>query len=102
MESLQWKRRSVNRAIRWHPVSGGAELEADTRDVAMVLRDRGLEKATPVVSPVAKRPKAEVLLLVRILCTQDATLHSSVTMRVDNLSLGVQICCLLQVLWHEG
>ena len=63
MESLQWKRRSVNRAIRWHPVPGGAELEADTRDVAMVLRDLGLEKATPVVSPVAKRPKAEVLLL---------------------------------------
>ena len=34
----------LNRVIRWDPASGRAELEADTRHVAMVLRDLWLEK----------------------------------------------------------
>ena len=67
-----------------------AELEADTRHVAMVLRDLGLEKTTPVVTPVAKRPKsAELLLLARgkPVNAEDTTLCRSVTMRVNFLSL---------------
>ena len=47
----------LNRVIRMDPTSGMAELEADTRHVAMVLRHLGLEKSTPVVTLVAKRPK---------------------------------------------
>ena len=54
----------LNRVIRWGPTPGSAELEADTRHVAMVLRDLGLEKSTPVVTPVAKRPMSEELLLL--------------------------------------
>ena len=34
----------LNGVIQWDPTSGRAELEADTRHVAMVLRDLGLEK----------------------------------------------------------
>ena len=34
----------LNRVIRWNPTSGVAELEADARHVAMVLRVLGLEK----------------------------------------------------------
>ena len=39
-------------------------MEADTRHVAMVLRDLGLEKSSLVVTVVANRPKSEELLLL--------------------------------------
>ena len=80
----------LNRVIRWDPASGRAELEADTRHVAMVLRDLGLEKSSPVVTPVAKRPQSEELLLLagaKPLNGEDTTLYRSVTMRVNYLSL---------------
>ena len=54
---------TLNRVIRWDPTSGRAELEADTRHVAMLLQDQGLEKSTPVVTPVAKREKSGELPL---------------------------------------
>ena len=41
MGTLRWK----PRVIRWNPTSGRAELEADTKHVAMVLRYLGLEKS---------------------------------------------------------
>ena len=55
----------------------------------MVLRYLGLEKATPVETPVAKRPNEEPLLLAGAtpLNAEDTTLHRSLTMRVNNLSL---------------
>ena len=62
------------------PASGRAELEADTEHVAMVLRDLGLEKPSPGVTLVAKRPKSEKLLLlagVKPLNAEDATLYRS-------------------------
>ena len=80
----------LNRVIRWDPTPGRAELEADTRHVAMVLRDLGLEKSTPVATPVAKRPTSEELVLLagaKPLNTEDTTLCRSVTMRVNYLSL---------------
>ena len=49
----------------------------------MVLHDLGLERATPVVTPVAKRPKSEESLLpagARPLNAEDTTLFRSVTM----------------------
>ena len=55
-----------------------------------MLRDLGLEKSSPVVTPVAKRPKSEELLLLagaKPLNAEDTTLYRSVTMRVNNLSL---------------
>ena len=58
----------LNRVISWDLVSGRAELEADTRHVAMVLRDLKLEKAKPVTTPVAERP-----VLVRFPCCYGAT-----------------------------
>ena len=79
-----------NRVIRWDPTSGRAELEADTRHVAMVLRDLGLEKSIPVVTPVAERPKSEELLplaCANSLKAGDTALYWSVTMRVNLLSL---------------
>ena len=75
--------------IRWDPASGRAELEADTRHGAMVLRDLGLEKSSPCVTPVAKRPKSkELLQLARAkpLNAEDAMLYRSVTMLVNYLS----------------
>ena len=78
----------LNRVIRWDPASGGAEMEADTRHVAMVLRDLG--KSSPVVTLVVKLPKSEELLLLagaKPLNAQDTTLCRSVTMRVNYLSL---------------
>ena len=90
METLRWKRTLLNRVIRWDPVLGRAELEADTRLVAMVLRDLGLETATPAVTLVAERPKCEELLLLagaKPLNADDAALHSAVAMRVNCLSL---------------
>ena len=80
----------LNRVIRWDPASGRAELKADTRHVAMVLRDLGLEKSSLVVTPLAKRPQYEdFLLLARAnpLNGEDTTLYRSVTVRVNNLSL---------------
>ena len=44
----------LNRVIRWDPASGRAELEADTRHVAKVLRDLGLEKSSHVVALVGE------------------------------------------------
>ena len=41
--------------IRSDLTSDKAELEADTRHVALVLRHLGLEKSSPVVTLVAKR-----------------------------------------------
>ena len=49
----------MNRVIRWDR----HELEPDTRHSAMVLRDVGLEKSSPVVILVAKRLKSEEPLL---------------------------------------
>ena len=68
----------MNRVIRLDPGSGRAELEADTRHVVMVLRDLGLEKSSPV-TPVAKRPKLEELLLAeaKLLNEGDTTLYRS-------------------------
>ena len=69
-------------------------MEADTRHVAVVLRDLGLEESCPVVTPVAKRPKSEGLVLLagaKPLNAEDTTMYKSVTMRVNYLSLD----------WHE-
>ena len=46
------------------PHLAGLSWWLTTRHVTMVLRDLGLEKPTPVVAAVAKRPKAEELLTV--------------------------------------
>ena len=55
----------LNRVMQWDSTSGKAEfLEADTRHVAMVLRDLGLVKSTPFVTLVAKRQKSEELQLL--------------------------------------
>ena len=81
---------SLNRVIRWDLTSGRAELDADTRHVAMVLRYLGLEKSTLVVTHVAKRPRSEEFLLlagVKHVNPVDATLYRSVTMRVNYLFL---------------
>ena len=64
--------------------------EADTRHIAMELRGLGLEKLTPVVTPVAS-PKSEELLLLacaKLLNAEDSTLYRSVTMRVNHLDSG--------------
>ena len=64
---------------QWNPTSGRAELEADTRHVAMVLRDLELEKSTPFLTLFAKRPKSgERLLLAgaKPLNAEDTTLYS--------------------------
>ena len=56
----------------------------------MVLRDLGLEKSTRVVTLVAKRLKSKELLLLagaKPLSAEDTTLDTSVTMRVNYLSL---------------
>ena len=56
----------------------------------MVLRDLGLEKSTPFVTHVAKRPKSEEFLLLagaKPLNAEDTTLYRSVTMRVNYLCL---------------
>ena len=53
----------------------------------MVLRDLGLEKSSPAVTLVAKRPKS--LAGARPLTPEDTTLYRSVTMRVNNLSLDI-------------
>ena len=56
----------------------------------MVLRDLGLEKSSAVVSPVAKRPKFEELLLLteaKPLNGEDTTLYRSFFMRVNYFSL---------------
>ena len=44
----------LNRVTRRDPASGRAELEADTRHVAMVLRHLGLEKSALVVTLVGE------------------------------------------------
>ena len=54
----------LHRVIQWVPTPGRAELEADTRHVAMVLGDLGLEKSTPVVTLVANSPTSEELALL--------------------------------------
>ena len=67
----------------------------------MVLRDQGLEKSSPVVSPVAKRPKSEDILLLagaKPLSAENTTLHRTVTMRVKLPVSGpprIVICCRL-------
>ena len=56
----------------------------------MVRRDLGLEKMSPVVTLIAKRPKSEEFLLLagaKLWNAEDATFHRSVTMRVNCLSL---------------
>ena len=56
----------------------------------MVLRDLGLERSTPVVNIVAKRPKSEELVLLagaKPLNGEDATFYRSVTMLMNYLSL---------------
>ena len=69
--------------LQWNLVSSGrAELRADTRHVAMVLGGLGLEKSSSVVTPVAKRPKSEELLLLagaKSLTAEDTTLYRSVS-----------------------
>ena len=79
----------LHRVLRRDPTSGRAELEAVTRHVAMALRDLGLEKATPVVTPVARRPKAEELLppgVAKLLNAGNTTLYRSVASGVNYLS----------------
>ena len=76
--------------IRSDPASGRAEMKADTRHVAVALRDLGLEKSTLFVIHVAQRPKSEELLLMagsKPLNAEDTTLYRSVTMRVNYLCL---------------
>ena len=51
MATLQWKLRSCTFVISWDPTFGRAELKADTRQVATVLRDLGWRKATQVRRP---------------------------------------------------
>ena len=66
----------------------------------MVLRDLGLEKSSPVVTPVAKRSKSEELLLLAgatPVNAEDTTLYGQIT-----CLWTVQTCHLLQALWHEG
>ena len=97
----------LNRVIGWEAHLAGAELEADTRDVAMVLRDLGLEKATPVVILVAKRPESFELLLLESanpLNAEDTTLYRSVTIRVIYFTClwTVQTFHSLYDIWHEG
>ena len=84
LEPLIWKK----------VTSGKAELEADTRHVAMVLRDLGLEKSPPVVALFDKRPSEDFLLLAsaKHLNAEGTTLYKSVTMRVNYLSLGRPTC----------
>ena len=80
----------LNRVIQWVPTPGRAELEADTRHVAMVLGDLGLEKSTPVVTLVAKSPMSEELALLagaKPLNAEYTTLYRSITMRVNCSSL---------------
>ena len=63
-------------------------LRADTKHVEMVLRDLGLEKASPLVTIVAKRHTSESLLLLagaKLINAVDTTLHRSVKMRINNL-----------------
>ena len=63
-------------------------LRADTKHVEMVLRDLGLEKASPMVTLVAKRQTSEALLLLagtKPINAVDTTLHRSVKMRINNL-----------------
>ena len=67
----------LNRVILWDSSSGRAVLEADTRHIAMVLRDLGLKKSTRVVTLVAKRPQSEEHLLLagaKPLNAEDTTL----------------------------
>ena len=80
----------LNRVVWWDPTPGRAQLEADPRHVAMVLRDLELEKSTPVVTVIAKRSKSAELLLfagAKPLNSEDITLYTSATMRVNYLSL---------------
>ena len=94
---LHAKRRSIGLhvsacilVIWWDLTSGRAELETDTRHVAMVLRDLGLEKSTPVLTLVPEGPKSEEVLplpAAKPLNAEDTTLYRSVTMRVNCLSL---------------
>ena len=86
----------LNRVISSDLVSGRAELEADTRHVAMVLRDLKLEKAKPVATLVAKRPKSEELPLLtaaKPLNAEDAGLyHNAIEQDVCGPS-GLLVCC---------
>ena len=64
----------LNRVIRWDHTSGRAELEASS-----------------VVTPVAKRPKSEELLMLagaKPLNAQDTSSYKSVTMRLNNFVSG--------------
>ena len=88
----------LSHVIRWTPTSGRAELEADKRHVSMVLRDLRLEKSTPVVTPVAKRPKSdEPLLLAGSGCYVVQVSHDTFEQ-----PLSVPTCHSLQALWQEG
>ena len=84
----------------------GLKWRFDTRHVAVVLRDLGLEKSTPVVTQVAKRPKSKELPLLvgaKPLNVEDTTLYKSVAMRVNNLSAGPsRLVIRCRPLGHEG
>ena len=77
----------LNIVIRLDPVFGGAESDGNTRYVATVFPDLGLENSLILV---AKRPKLELLLAAgaKLLNAEDTTLDRSVTARVKQLVYG--------------
>ena len=74
----------LKRVIQRDPTPGRAEFQGDSRHVAMVLGDLGLEE-TPVVSPVAKRPKSGELLL---LAGAEPTQRNHLSLDRPNLSFA--------------
>ena len=95
----------LNCVISWDPASGRAELEADTRHVAMVFRDLGLEKSSLVVTLVAKRPKSgRTSDAGRSEVSERRGFHVvPVSYNVCKLLVSgtVRTCDLLPALWHE-
>ena len=76
----------LTREIRRDPTSGRAELEADTRYVAMVLRDLGLEEGNTSCNSC---------------CQTSECGRTLVAGRCDNTYLSlVQTCRSMH--WHEG
>ena len=94
----------LNIVIRLDPVFGGAESDGNTRYVATVFPDLGLENSLILV---AKRPKLELLLPAgaKPLNAEDTTLDRSVTTRVNNLSMdrpGGHMWNALDQAWERG
>ena len=81
----------LNRLIRWDPATGRAEFARLIRGTSQwCFEFCDWKKSSLVVTPVARRPKSEELLLLaeaKSLNAEDTTLYRSVTMRVNCLSL---------------